>query len=178
MERPTIDDCASLGTPALIERYARGVERIDRRVLQLNDAQSDTFFRPEAGVGRWSCRVLLGHVADAEIVYTHRMRRTAAEERPVLAAWDENAFIDAGLYGEGGAGPGLPVAGSIALVHTVRLWTTDWLRMLDERALDRRALHPERGEETVRRMLALAAWHLEHHAWFLSRKVERLLGAP
>lgn len=160
----------------LIERYLGGVERFERRLLDLDDAQLDTYFRPEAGVGRWSCRVLVGHVADAELVQAHRMRRAVAEDRPVFAMWDENAFIDSGLYAGEAGGADRPVAGSVAVVHTVRLWMADWLRSLAPEAFGRQALHPEAGPVTVARLLAGATWHLEHHAWFLSRKLERLLG--
>ena len=172
----SVEPYRALPLADLIDRYAAATTVIERRVLDLDDEQADTHFRPEAGVGRWSCRVLLGHLADAEAVFCHRMRRTVAEERPVLAVWDEDAFIDAGLYGaERGAPPRL--AGFVAVIHTVRVWTAEWLRTLGEPAFDGRlALHPERGELSLRDQLDTAVWHLDHHAWFLSAKLERLLG--
>jgi hypothetical protein len=105
-------------------------------------------------------------------VYTHRMRRAVAEDSPVLSSWDENAFIDAGLYGDGRQ----PVAGFVAVMHTLRRWTAEWLATLTPAQLARQALHPERGAESVRDMLVLAVWHLEHHARFLNAKVCRMLG--
>lgn len=174
--KPLLDAFLSMPTVELVERFARGSERIDRRLLDLNDSQLDTFFRPEAEVGRWSCRVLVGHVADADIVFVHRMRRAVAEENPVLAVWDENAFLDSGLYGDPERGVRIPVAGSVAVIHTTRLWAGDWLRTLEPDNFNRKALHPERGEQTVKLILTYATWHLEHHAWYLSRKLERLLG--
>lgn len=173
---PKIEAILAIAAPALVDRYAKGIDRLERRLLDLNEGQLDTFFRPEAGVGRWSCRVLVGHLADAEIVFAHRFRRTVAEERPLLASWDENAFLDAGLYGLDGPGPKPPVAGSVALIHTTRLWCADWLRTLDVKAFEAKALHPEQGELTLHTMLARCTWHLEHHAWYLSRKLEKLLG--
>lgn len=174
-EQPRFDDVVSMPSPLLVERYAKGIDRLERRLLDLTDAQLDTFFRPEAAVGRWSCRVLVGHLADAEIVFIHRMRRTVAEERPVLAVWDENAFLDGQMYGTDGPGPKIPVAGAVAVIHTTRLWCSDWLRTLDDKSFDARALHPERGEQSVKMILSYATWHLEHHAWYLSRKLEKLL---
>lgn len=186
---PKLEEFRSLPHADIVERFARGSSRLDRRLLDLDNARLDTFFRPEAGVGRWSCRVLVGHVADADLSFVHRMRRTVAEDHPVLAAWDENAFIDSGLYhphlsppSSSGRGPGerlpalkpLPVAGSVAVIHTLRLWCADWLRTLSGGDFARTALHPERGELSVRTILDYATWHLEHHAWFLDRKIERL----
>ncbi len=170
-------ELAGLGIAELMDRYSQGIERFERRLLDLTDAQLDTAFRPESGVGRWSCRTLVGHLADAELVFSHRMRRAVAEENPTFALWDENAFIDSRLYaGEKGGGD-RPIAGSVALIHTIRLWTTDWLRTLGDSEFARRALHPEAGPVTVGSILAVATWHLEYHAWYLSRKLEKMLGA-
>jgi hypothetical protein len=162
------------GAPG-VDRYAIGVENFDRRLFELNDAELDTAFFPEAGVGRWPARVLLGHLADAELAQVHRMRRTVAEDHPVLAVWDENAFIDSGLYGSAGSGALHPAGAFVAVLHTLRKWNANWLRTLADEQLDRTALHPERGEQSVRHMLAYLSWHLEHHAWYLNRKVELLL---
>lgn len=176
--QPVRPEVEALPLADLIDRYSRGSDRFDRSLLELSDAQLDTAFRPEAGVGRWSCRILLGHIADAELAYTHRMRRAVGEENPVLSVWDENAFIDAGLYGKPGATKGIPIAGHVAMIHTLRLWTADWLRTLAPEDVQRRALHPEYGPITVHHMLVTATFHLEHHAWFLARKLEKLRGAP
>jgi len=186
-------------TEDLIARYMDGLENFDSRIFELSDEQLDTAFLPDAGVGRWPARVLLGHLADAELAYVHRMRRAVAEDRPVLAAWDENAFIDAGMYGcteekavkkesacccggscggggGGGGGSDHPIGGFLAVVHTLRRWTGEWLATLTPEQLGRPGLHPERGPLTVRHMLALSTWHLEHHARYLNAKVEKFLG--
>lgn len=163
----------------VLARYAAGVESLDRRVLELDDEQLDTFFRAEAGVGRWSCRVLVGHLVDVELVNVHRMRKAVAEEHPVTQQWDEHAFIESGVYGGGdGAGriPPAPVAGFVAVLHTMRTWHGEWMRGLPGSAVERRMLHHEHGELRVRDVFWITTWHLEHHAWFLARKIERLLG--
>jgi hypothetical protein len=177
--QPLLDTFLPLAPAALLDRYSRGVERLERRLLDLTDSQLDTFFRPDAAVGRWSCRVLVGHLADAEIVNSHRMRRAVAEDNPLVAQWDENAFIDNHLYGDPERPAArIPVAGHVALIHTTRLWTADWLRTLLPHHWSRRALHPQRGEMTVHSILATTTWHLEHHAWYLSQKLAKLLGEP
>lgn len=117
-------------------------------------------------------RVLLGHIADAELVFSHRMRRAVAEDHPVLAVFDENALIDSGMY----HGPACPMAGFVAVTHTLRTWTAEWMRTLTDAQWARTALHPERGELSVRMIANYATWHLEHHGWFLQRKLVRLLG--
>lgn len=169
----------------LVQRFSLGVEAFDRRVVQLTNAQLDTAFLPESGVGRWPARVLLGHLADAELVFVHRMRRTVAEENPLLAVFDEQAFIDSGLYGVVASDPGKPVSvaahspaigGFIAVIHTIRRWAAEWLATLSPKQWERGCLHPERGPLTVRKIAEYDTWHLEHHAWYLNRKIARFLG--
>jgi hypothetical protein len=157
----------------LIVRYLRGVENFDPRVFDLTDEQTDAAFPAAAGVGEWPVRVLMGHLADAELVYTHRIRRTIAEDCPVVTLWDEQAFVDGGLYG-----PALrpPVAGFVAAIHTMRRWTAELLMSLSPEQWERRAMHPEMGEVTVHRMVELITRHLEHHNDFLQRKLDRMLG--
>jgi hypothetical protein len=174
-----------LNNQDLTARYAMGIELCDRRVVSMDDQQLDTAFLPEAGVGRWPIRVLLGHLADAELVFVHRMRRAVAEDNPLLAVFDEQAFIDSGLYGaatqstSAAATPSPtppPIGAFLATIHTLRKWTTEWLGSLSSKQWERGALHPERGPLTVRKIAEYDTWHLENHVWYLNRKVAKFLG--
>jgi hypothetical protein len=169
-QQPRIDDFLAMSPAQLMDRYRIGVERFDRRVLELDDAQLDMAWLPEAGVGRWPCRVLLGHLADAEVFFVGRMRQMIAEDRPIFSVWEEEAFIDAGMYD----GPKHPIGAFIATIHTLRKWIGEWLGTLKPEAFDRKAMHPIRGEQTLKMVLAYDTWHLEHHGWFLNAKVARL----
>lgn len=172
--QPTLAALAPLSNTDLVKRFAIGIEHFNPGLLKLDDRALDTAFRPEAGVGRWPVRVLVGHLADAELGFIHRLRRIAAEEHPLLQPWDENAFIDAGLYGTPETGPCYPVGAFIATIHTLRKWTAEWLATLPDAAFARKGLHAVNGEQTLRTILEYDTWHLEHHAWFLNRKLERL----
>lgn len=170
--QPKIEDFLAMTPAELLERFRIGVEAFDRRVLELSDEQLDMAWLPEAGVGRWPARILLGHLADAEVFFVGRMRRIVAEDGPVFEVWDENQFIDSNVYRD------QPVAAFVAAIHTLRKWIGPWLAGLPPEAFQRRAMHPVRGEQTLRMVLAYDTWHLEHHAWYLNAKVARLLGAP
>jgi hypothetical protein len=169
-DKATAPSAMPSSTSELISKYRIGVENFDRRVFELNEEQLDRAFLPDAGVGRWPVRVLLGHVVDAELAFVHRLRRGVAEDHPVVSPWDENAFIDSGLY------KGDSIAGMIYVLHTMRRWTGEWLATLSEAQMQRKMLHPERGEQTVYQVLVYATWHLEHHAEFLRKKIDRMLG--
>ena len=177
----TRDQIEQMEIPDLVRRYRHGVENFDARVFKLDEAQLDTAFLADAGVGTWPIRVLLGHIADCELAYTHRMRRTVAEENPVLAVFDEQAMVDQNLYGlrrePGEPAPEFSSSGaSIAMTHVTRMWTADWLRTLEPQAWERKALHPENGPESVKKMVAKAVWHIEHHARFLTKKLDLMVG--
>lgn len=171
------DALKSLTLPELVRRFRKGVENYDKRVFDLSEDQLDQAFLPDAGVGRWPVRVVLGHIADAEMVAVHRMRRIVAEDRPILNEWDENAFVDRNLYGVGrGPSGGGAVGAFVATTHVLRQWTSMWFSGLSDAEMARVGLHPSRGEQSVRDIVTLYTWHLEHHASFVNEKVVRFLG--
>ncbi|MFI4873041.1 MAG: DinB family protein [Phycisphaerales bacterium JB061] len=178
---PSFDELAELPTSELIDRYGIGVERIDPRAFELDDDLLDTAFLESAGVGKWPVRVLIGHLADCEILNANRLRRTVAEDGPMLHGFDPDPYIDNGLYklkpkDAPGDSARAACGAFVATIHTIRAWTRDWLMTLDDAAWDRKALHVTRGEFTTKRLLGLATWHIEHHASFLPRKIDLLLG--
>lgn len=171
-------EISALPLPQLVSRYRMGSETLDKRVFQLSAEQVDQAFLPEAGVGRWPIRVLLGHLADAELAFVHRMRRVVGEDSPVFSVWDENSFIDNGLYRHQRI-PGHPsplCGGHVAMLHTIRMWGAEWLDTLTDAQWERKGMHPEYGAISVRDIAAMSVWHTEHHARFHNMKVERFLG--
>lgn len=180
---PCLELFESLPLLHLLERYRTASHVLDARVMHLEDAELDREFEPAEEVGQWSCRTLLGHLTDADLVFSTRMRRTIAEDRPMLALFDEQAFLASGIYEPTAqqipgslAGPAVPPGGYVAMLHTLRRWSGQWLATLPEPAFDRIALHPEQGEITLRRQVEYATCHVEHHAWFLRRKLDLMRG--
>jgi len=115
------------------------------------------------------------------------MRRVVAEENPVFAEWDEDAFVDSNLYGnvhEGYADDAEAdharvmnaLGGPMAVIHTNRQWAGQWMLSLEESAWSRSGMHPVRGVMTLRDILVSYIWHLEHHAKFLENKLDLILG--
>ena len=60
------------------------------------------------------------------------------------------------------------------MIHTLRQWTGQWLLSLDELAWQRVMMHPQRGPVSLRQYVALNTWHLEHHAAFLAKKLDKM----
>lgn len=176
----TVEDFRAMSAEQLIERFEIGVDRFDHRVFEVASEDLDRAWPIDAGVGKWPIRVLLGHLADAELSLCHRMRRVVAEPGCEINAWDDQAFIDAGHYGviamtEGGT-PSTPAIGAdVAVIHTLRKWMGPWLKTMPHQAWSRLGVHPERGPMSLRHLLAYDVWHLEHHAWYCNLKVAKLL---
>jgi hypothetical protein len=187
-EDATAEQLAQLPILHLVMRYRKGIEKLDQRVFELTEEQIDMAFLPEANVGRWPVRVLLGHLADAEVAAVHRMRRIVGEDGPVVNNWDEDAFVDANLYNNGpkayaedaqgdNARVMQALGGSMAVIHTLRQWCGQWLLTLPESAWTRTMMHPARGAVSLKDYVALNTWHLEHHGRFLTQKLDRM-GIP
>ena len=177
--KPSMREIKDLDADTLLSRMLVGLENFDPRVVELNNDQVSQAWLEDAGVGAWPIRVLIGHLADSEIVLSYRCRRILAEENPELHLWDEHAFIDGGLYGCTENSNLLPpMGGDLAMIHTTRSWLVAMLMQLDESQWNRQGMHPTTGPITVRQIANKHCWHLEHHAYFLNAKVEKLLGPP
>ena len=166
-----------LDSATLCARMRVGLEHFDPRVVELDHDQVSQAWIADAGVGTWPIRVLLGHLADAEIVLAHRIRRIIAEDNPTLSLWDEDAFIDGGLYGCTENSNLLPpMGGDLAMIHTTRSWLVALLMQLDDAQWNRQGMHPTNGPMTAREIANYHCWHLEHHAWYLNAKIEKIAG--
>ncbi|MEM1185677.1 MAG: DinB family protein [Planctomycetota bacterium] len=176
---PDLDAIRGLDRQTLVGRLRLGVERFDPRVLQLMPEQSDRVWDSAEGVGEWSCRALLAHLMDAELVYGYRIRRTMAEDGPVLENFDEHAFLASPLYGAArpdGSRIATPMGAMAASIHALRQTLGAVLYQIEPDEWERRAMHPTSGPVTVHDLVAMHTWHVEHHAAFLNAKAERLLG--
>jgi hypothetical protein len=123
---------------------------------------------PEAE-GKWSIRDVFRHLADSEIAWSWRLRLMLAQDRPRLTGWDQDAWAAALLYGDADAAEALETF-DILRRENVRL-----LRGVPDEALDRIALHEERGEESVRFMTKLFAGHDLLHLRQIAR-IRRAVG--
>lgn len=118
---------------------------------------------PEAE-GKWSVADVVHHLADSEVVWAVRLRKALAEDRPTLTGYDQDRWADGLGYRGRSAGP------SLEALAALRGANLELLGARDDDALDRVAVHAERGEETVRHMIRLYAGHDLLHL----RQIERI----
>jgi DinB superfamily len=173
----SIKSLEKLSTDELIARLRVGVEWLDPRIFELTDDQLNQAWLPDANVGRWPIRVVLGHLADVEMVFSTRTRKIFAEDNPTLALFDEHAFIDSSIYGcTEGSTMQPPIGGDVATIHTLRSWLVAFLYQLEDEDWNQTGLHPDHGPVSIHKLAIYNCWHLERHAWFINAKVERFLG--
>ena len=106
--------------------------------------------------GKWSVKEVLGHLADAERVFTYRLLRIARADSTPLAGFDENAWAAVAPY------DARPVADVATELLAVRGATLALVRSLDEAALLRQTV--ANGKIVSGRALCwILAGHTQHH---------------
>ena len=131
------------------------LEATPRRLADLRAAIGSTGLGVPFGSGKWSARAVFAHLADAEVAIGFRVRQTVAEDSHHIQAFDQDHWA----RGYDSRDADLAVAAQAAL----RRWNLSFYRSLDAKQLSRIGLHPERGEESVDRMIRLLAGHDLNH---------------
>ncbi len=122
-------------------------------VRGLGDEQLDTRYRD----GGWTLRQVVHHVADSHVNAYVRHKLAITETNPPIKAYDENAW--ARLADANG-----PIGSSLLLVQAIHDRWVGCLRALASKDFARTAMHSERGAMTLDDLVALYAWHGDHHA--------------
>ena len=137
-----------------LQRMRLAPKRLAVAVRGLGAAQLDTPYRPNG----WSARQVAHHLADAIQNANARCRLTLTEDEPTIKPYDENAWtalVDARTG---------PLEPSLAIFEGVTARLAQLLEPLGPKEWARRFYHPESKKHyRLDTMLALTAWHHEHH---------------
>ncbi len=114
---------------------------------------------------KWCILEILGHLADVEIVFGHRIRQMLAEEKPIIAPMDQNAWTRNLGYMETTPAELIALFG-INRHHNLRL-----LRRTKQQDLGKSAYHPELKRELL---LGEIVEKLDTHTQNHLRQIERL----
>lgn len=150
---------------ACIERIAAAPANFRQAVTGLTDAQLDTPYRD----GGWTVRQVAHHVPDSHLNAYTRFRLALTEPTPTIRPYKEHRWAE--LPDARGA----PIEVSLSLLEALhRRWIL-LLRSLSGADWELRYLHPEHGREwTLDEVLAMYAWHGEHHTAHVTRLRERM----
>jgi hypothetical protein len=114
--------------------------------------------------GKWSIVQILQHLADAEAVWTWRMRLILAQDRPQITGYDQDLWADRLHYEQSDPSEALEVFSVLRRAN---------LRLLERASpadLTRVGVHVERGEESLEQLRRLYAGHDLLHL----RQIERV----
>jgi hypothetical protein len=69
-------------------------DAVGRRLSMVNATAAGHRYAP----GKWSVREVVGHLCDAERIFTYRLLRIARGDQTPLAGFDENRYVPAGAF--------------------------------------------------------------------------------
>jgi hypothetical protein len=148
---------------ALIERYARGPERL--RAAFARVPQEALQWRP--GEGKWSVHEVVVHCADSETNAALRIRYLLAEKTPLIVGYDQEQWARQFDY------HAQPIDDALVATDAARRRTVPLLRAMTEADWAKEGRHTESGRYTAADWLRIYAAHLEGHA----EQIERNLSA-
>ncbi len=107
--------------------------------------------------GKWSIKEIVAHLADGEVVTGSRYLFIAAHEKPAIASYDQDLFVEK-----------LGVANAtteelVADFEMARAVNLGLLVRLPDEAFARVGVHSERGEESIDSIVRLYAGHDRVH---------------
>jgi hypothetical protein len=146
----------------LIERYARGPERIRAALSRVPDKARQ--WRP--GPGKWSVHEVVVHCADSETNAALRLRYLLAEKDALIVGYDQEEWARRFDYHS------LPLEPALAAVEATRGLSVPLLRRLQAADWTREGRHTESGRYTVEDWLRVYDEHLEKHAGQIERNFE------
>ncbi|MBO0939863.1 putative metal-dependent hydrolase [Fibrella sp. HMF5335] len=154
---------ASDQTQAYLADIAALPQKLAQLVAQWPDDRLDTPYRPEG----WTVRQVVHHVADSHMNAYIRTKLALTEENPRISPYEEGEWAklpDAKL----------PVAPSLTLLAALHKRWVVCLEALTSNDLRRTYYHPGSDRTfALADVLALYAWHGEHHYQHISRLAER-----
>jgi hypothetical protein len=138
---------------SLVDRIEALPSKIEAAHQRLTSAQLDTPYRVEG----WTARQVLHHLSDSHLNAYVRLKWTLTEETPVIKAYNEKAWAET-------PETKLDPAFSVALLKSLHTKWVALLRSLKPADLQKSFQHPETQKQVrIDRMIALYAWHGEHH---------------
>jgi hypothetical protein len=128
-------------TEAELKQHLDAAEKNPRQLAAATSGLPAETLRYKPAPDKWSILEILGHLADVEIVFGHRIRQMLAEEKSAIAPMDQNAWAANLGYME------TPAPEMIALFGVNRHHNLRILRRVKSSDLNKSAYHPELKRE-------------------------------
>ena len=122
-------------------------------VENLSEQQLDTPYR----FGGWTIRQVVHHIPDSHINSYVRFKLALTENNPTIKTYEEH------LWAELKDSLETPINISLTLLEALHSRWVILLRSLTDEQFEKTFQHPEWGNITLSKTLALYAWHSKHH---------------
>lgn len=122
-------------------------------VSGLSEARLDSTYRE----GSWTLRQVVHHLADSHVNSYTRFRLALTEDHPRIKAYDE------AKWAELDDARTMPVQVSLNLLDSLHARWVRLLRSMKPADFDRTIDHPENGTMSLDQLVAMYAWHGDHH---------------
>jgi len=136
-----------------IDDIAATPVRMRAALAGLSAPQLDTPYRD----GGWTVRQLAHHVPDSHMNAYVRFKLALTENEPTIKTYEEARWAELSDSIE------TPVEISLSLLEALHTRWVTLLRSLKPADWSRKFRHPELGEMTLEKNLALYSWHGKHH---------------
>lgn len=148
----------------MIDQIAETPAKLRAAVAGFTEAQFDTPYRE----GGWTVKQVIHHLADSHLKAFVRFKLALTEDRPTVKTYEQQ------LWAETPDAKSAPVEFSLALVESLHQRWTVLLKSLAPADFARALRHPELGEVTLEKYLAMYAWHGRHHVAHITGLRERM----
>ena len=149
---------------AEFKNHIETAEKSPKEIAAAVSGLTDKTLRYKTAPGKWSILEILGHLADVEIIYAHRLRQALADEKPVIAPIDQDAWARNLGYMESSP------AELVAFYGLSRHHTLQLLRRLKPEDLEKGAYHPEHKRNvTVAEIVQMMSGHGTNHLGQIER---------
>jgi hypothetical protein len=147
-------------TEAELKKHLDAAEKSPKEIAAAVSGLSEKVLRYKPSPEKWCVLEVLGHLADAEIIYGYRLRQMLADTKPVIAPLDQDAWTRNLNYLDS------PPSELVAFYGLGRHHNLRLLRRLRVSDLSKSAFHPELQREMtvadlVERMGGHGAGHLQ-----------------
>lgn len=141
-----------------LKKHLDDADKGPRRLAAAVSGLPDKVLRYKPSPDKWCILELLGHLADVELVYSHRLRQMLAEQKSVIAPMNQDDWARNLGYLEA-ASAELVAQYGLNRHHNLRL-----LRRISVDDLKKSAYHPEKkADETVEELVLRIVRHDANH---------------
>jgi len=165
--RPAADEAAAFyhGYIAKVPGENIGEQLVDQlaEVERLFGALDDRAALARYAPGKWSVKEILGHLTDAERIFSYRLLRIVRGDATPLPGFDENSYVPAGRF------DARPVSALLAEFRAVRISTTALTGGIPSMAWSERGTASGKPG-SARALIYIIPGHVAHHLGVLRER--------